>query len=787
MNRYIRLFSFLALLCAAFTAGANTSVSGFTDRIIIKMKSSQSSGSRFHSSSVSQSLSNDQVKTLGSSIGQSLKYSHPLANHKTHVMGLGGFQSIKQVELIAQQMMAANGDIEFVEPDYLMFPSSLEPNDPGFVDQWHLKGSPYQGLNLPAAWQHTTGSSDVVVAVVDTGILSDHPDFDPARILPGYDFVSQDLAGTFVAANDGDGRDANPADPGDWVSSAESEDPESPMFECPVSTSDWHGTHVAGTVGANTNNIEGMSGVDWAAKILPVRVLGKCGGYTSDIADGIIWAAGGVVSDAPINANPANVINLSLGTEGFCSFTMQAAIDVAFNSGASVVVAAGNESSSTAFVSPASCKNVIVVGAHDNQGHLSDFSNYGNAVDVLAPGGSHAAQSCGNTIISLFNAGEESPQSHGYGCLVGTSMAAPHVSGLIALMLSRNPDLTPIKIEELLKASAREYSVASGCSSSRCGAGIADAQAGILASAIPNAPDGLIAQNDNGTAQLSWQDNSALETGFKIEYSVNGGEFELAEITAADTTHYAHENGMDGNLEYRVSAVNGEFSSEASLIESVALPFKGVGVLDVLAASLSVNITWLDRSNYETGVEIYRAINDAEFQLLSTVTENIESYIDNDVEEGTFYRYKLRAIKQDAQTDFTESQQIEVGLLAPTALSGIIDGSLLKLSWQDNSNKESAYQVQRSIDNINYESIATLAANTESYSETSAPSTVYYYRVIALSDKSGSRSLQDLPAADSDYSNQILIEHKASSGSGAFSLLYVALLLVLSFYRRRVY
>ena len=787
MNSYIRLFSFLALLCAAFTAGANTSVSGFTDRIIIKMKSSASTASRFRSSSVSQSLSNDQIKTLGSSVGQPLKYSHPLANKKAHVMGLDGFQSVEQVKLLAQQMMAANADIEFVEPDYLMFPSSLEPNDPGFVDQWHLKGTQYQGLNLPAAWQHTTGSSDVIVAIVDTGVLVDHPDFDSARMLPGYDFVSQDLAGTFVAANDGDGRDANPADPGDWVSSAESENPESPMFECQVSPSDWHGTHVAGTVGASSNNGIGVSGVDWAAKILPVRVLGKCGGYTSDIADGIIWAAGGAVSGAPVNEHPANVINLSLGSEGFCSFTMQSAIDIAFNSGASVVVAAGNESSSTSFVSPASCKNVIVVGAHDNQGHLSDFSNFGSEVDLLAPGGSHAAQSCANTIISLFNEGDENPQAHAFGCLVGTSMAAPHVSGLIALMLSRNPDLSPSKIEELLKASAREYSLVSGCAGSRCGAGIADAEAGILASAIPAAPSGLIVQNDNGTAQLTWQDNSTLEKGFKIEYSVNGGAFELAVITAADATDFTHENGMDGNLEYRVSAVNGEFSSETSFMESVALPFKGVGTLDVTVAPLSVNIAWLDRSNYETGVEIYRAIDDSEFQLLTTVAENIETYIDNDVEEATFYRYKLRAVKLDDQTDFAESQQVEVRLLAPSDLSGVMDGSLLTLVWEDNSNKESAYQVQHSIDNLNYEVIATLAANTERYSEAHDQSEAYYYRVVALSDKSGSRNLQDMPAADSESSNQIIIKPTVSSGSGAFSLLYVALLFVLSIYRRREY
>ena len=681
MNRYIRLFSFLVLLCAVFTAAANTSVSGFTDRIIVKMKSSGSFGSQFSVKNVSLSLSSNQVKTLASSIGLPLKYSHQLASTKAHVMGLGRSQSIEQVKQLAQKMMANDDNIEYAEPDYLMFPSSVVPTDPGFVDQWHLHDASSQGLNVSGAWQHTTGSSDVVVAVVDTGILAGHPDFDPARILPGYDFISQDDTGTYVAANDGDGRDADPSDPGDWVTEAESQDESSSMYECPVGVSDWHGTHVAGTIAASSNNGVGITGIDWSAKMLPVRVLGKCGGYTSDISDGVIWAAGGVVSGVPVNEYPANVINLSLGTEGVCSFTMQAAINMAFNRGVTIIVAAGNESSPTEFMVPANCENVVVVGAHDNQGHLSDFSNYGREVDLLAPGGSTVATNCSNSIISLSNTGQQTPVNHYYGCSIGTSMAAPHVSGLVALMLSRNAYLSPDQIERLLKASAREYSQDTNCSGDRCGSGLADAEAAILASGIPYAPSGLIAQQDNGSVQLTWQDHSALESGFKIEYANNNGGFETVLTTQANATSYEHVHVKDGLAHYRLGAVNGEFASEVITVGDVDVPFKTISVLNVSASSSSIHLTWQDNSNYESGVEIYRVITGGTYELLTTAPKNSVDYVDTDVVHGELYRYKLRAIKSDAQGGFIESDETALKQEKGSTLGIIYVALLLFLSF----------------------------------------------------------------------------------------------------------
>ncbi|MEE7547807.1 S8 family serine peptidase, partial [Xanthomonas sp. Kuri4-1] len=171
----------------------------------------------------------------------------------------------------------------------------------------------HAGINVRPAWDKATGNG-VVVAVIDTGITS-HPDLD-ANILPGYDFISD----TFVS-RDGDGRDADPSDEGDW-NPVQGECYTTPS-PSPITDSSWHGTHVAGTIAAVTNNAVGVAGTAYNAKIVPVRVLGRCGGYTSDIADAIVWASGGSVSGVPANANPAEVINMSLGGSGTCSTTYQ--------------------------------------------------------------------------------------------------------------------------------------------------------------------------------------------------------------------------------------------------------------------------------------------------------------------------------------------------------------------------------------------------------------------------------------------------------------------------------
>lgn len=351
------------------------------------------------------------------------------------------------------RQLRANPAVEYVELDAMMRPT-FTPNDTRYPEQWNYfeyKG----GANLPLAWDRYTGSG-IVIAVLDTGI-TDHSELN-ANVIPGYDFISD----TFVS-RDGDGRDADPSDPGDWNPVAD---------ECysgsPVRNSSWHGTHVSGTAAAVTNNAAGVAGVAFDAKIQPVRVLGRCGGLLSDISDAIVWASGGHVTGVPDNTTPAEVINMSLGGAGACGTTYQTAIDSAVSRGTVIVTSAGNSNADAAGARPANCNNVIAVGATTRSGGKSSFSNYGATVDISAPGSS---------ILSTLNTGTTTPGTESYAFYNGTSMASPHVAGVVALMQSAAVR-TPAEVEANLKLSARPLQIP--CSVG-CGAGIVDANAAISA------------------------------------------------------------------------------------------------------------------------------------------------------------------------------------------------------------------------------------------------------------------------------------------------------------------
>ena len=322
----------------------------------------------------------------------------------------------------------------------------VAPNDTLYPQQWNLHGT--KGISAPEAWKTTQGAG-VTVAVIDSGIVK-HPDLD-ANVLPGYDFITEPSI-----ARDGNGRDSDPTDQGNWeeagVCGADSE----------ASESNWHGTHVAGSIAAIMNNKRGIVGVAPSTKILPVRALGMCGGYDSDIADAMIWAAGGTVEGVPANSNPAKIINLSLGGEGTCPATYSKAIAEVNKRGAILVVAAGNDGQDTSKVAPANCGGSIVVGATDQEGKRSDFSNYGKLVDVSAPG---------SGIMSTVDLGTTVSTGAGYTEYDGTSMAAPQVAGVIALMKSVDPSLTAERAKQILKQSSKPLT----CDVNACGSGIVNA------------------------------------------------------------------------------------------------------------------------------------------------------------------------------------------------------------------------------------------------------------------------------------------------------------------------
>jgi len=381
---------------------------------------------------------------------------------EAHVMKLDHRLAVDHLALLARAIAAADSDIEYVEPDR-MLRVQLTPNDSLYGSQWHYFEAT-GGLNAPTAWDQSTGSG-VVVAVIDTGYRP-HADL-AANIVGGYDMIIDT-----AVSNDGNGRDSDASDPGDWVAANEC------GTGTAASNSSWHGTHTAGTIAAVTNNASGVAGVAFGAKVLPVRVLGKCGGYTSDIADGITWASGGTVSGLPANPNPAKVISMSLGGSGACDTTSQAAITAARARGTTVVVAAGNSNANAANFSPASCSGVITVAAVNRSGGRAYYSNYGAVVDVAAPGGDMRSASA-NGVLSTLNSGTTTPGTDTYAYYQGTSMATPHVAGVVALMLAKNPALTPDQVETLLKSSARAFPA----TCTLCGAGIVDASAAVTAAA----------------------------------------------------------------------------------------------------------------------------------------------------------------------------------------------------------------------------------------------------------------------------------------------------------------
>ncbi|MGI9252244.1 MAG: S8 family peptidase, partial [Thermomicrobiales bacterium] len=388
---------------------------------------------------------------------------------------------------------------------FTALPPAAPPNDKYWSEQANLGPASSFGIGVLRAWPYSRGAG-VVIAVVDSGYVS-HPDLS-GRVLQGFDFISDP-----ERARDGDGRDSNPRDEGDWVTQAEIDaggiDP-----DCEVDSSSWHGTLVASIALATANNSLGIAGIAPAAELLPVRAIGRCGGSNQDIADAIRWAAGGEVSGVPANLNPADVINLSIAGEGPCRPPLSSAIQEAIELGAFVVTAAGNDGFDASRNSPANCEGVITVAAVDQNGRRTEYSDYGDVVAIAAPGGAFPAG-----IIGASNFGETISSRSGYARGAGTSFAAPHVAGILALARSLDPTTPAPDLAALLQKSATPFPLdpstglpwAGDCDEGRCGAGIANAGAMLaLMAARPkptvqfSAPESLsIGLDGGGSAPIS--------------------------------------------------------------------------------------------------------------------------------------------------------------------------------------------------------------------------------------------------------------------------------------------
>ena len=401
--------------------------------------------------------------------------------------------------------LAADPAVEFADPDRRRYPHAI-PNDPLYVNQWYEQNAQPAAIDAVTAWDTATGRNDIVIADLDTGIRYDHPDLGAAagnRLLPGYNFISDPA----ISNTGGGARGPDASDPGDWITQADTMT--STFSGCPVSNSSWNGTRTAGILGAITNNSTGIAGVTWQGMILPVRVLGKCGGLDSDILDGMRWAAGLQVSGIPNNPNPARIINMSLGAAGTCTAAQQTVINEVVATGVLVVVSAGNGSGPVD--SPANCSGVAGIAGLRNIGTKVGFSSLGPQVAVSAPGGNcvNATGACLYSIDTTVNNGTTTPGTNGYtdqlSPNLGTSFSAPMVSGIAALMTSVNSNLRAPQLIARLKEGAKAFPVSSdptilnchvpasandlqnecNCTTQTCGAGMASAPGAVMAALRP--------------------------------------------------------------------------------------------------------------------------------------------------------------------------------------------------------------------------------------------------------------------------------------------------------------
>lgn len=408
-------------------------------------------------------------------------------------------------------------------------------NDPLFSDQWPLTDV-VSGVSALPAWDLTTGDGQVI-AIIDTGVTA-HQDL-AANLVGGYDMIEDP-----VVANDSDGRDPDPSDPGDW---------------CGSEPSSWHGTHVAGLAAAVQGNGKGISGLAPRAKIEPVRALGTCGGKMSDVAAAITWASGGDVPGVPANPTPASVINMSLSSTTTCQPYLQAAIDTAIARGSTIVASAGNNNTRFDVASPGGCYDVIPVGAVDRAGNRAGYSNYGTAgrdLPVFAPGGAATADPQSDTgLLSTIDKGAMGPAGDAYGSYVGTSMAAPLVSGAAALLRSRT-SMSPAAVAEHLRDTARPFPPGSNCSGS-CGAGLLDVNAALRTSPrVPGRPAAVMATPADATVVARWElpddPGTGPITGYTVEYRSVPGQWVALQDLWSSTLREKVINGLANGVGYQV-------------------------------------------------------------------------------------------------------------------------------------------------------------------------------------------------------------------------------------------
>ena len=507
-----------------------------------------------------------RAKALGQRLGLATNAGREISE-RTQVIFASGITSAELARRLARE-----GDVEYAVPDHRRHRFAA-PDDPLYADgvagngpavgQWYLRapsGVVKSSLDIERAWAVTTGNPAVVVAVLDTGVRFDHPDLlavaAGGNLLPGYDMIRD-----VTEANDGSGRDADASDPGDWITAAEANNKRGILYQCTTldtstgqyvaENSSWHGTQVSGLIAALANNGLGMASVGPNLRVLPVRVLGKCGGYDSDIIAGMRWAAGLDVPGVPANSDRARVINLSLGGDGGCTAAYRDTV-AEINAAGTVIVAAAGNSAGHGVGTPANCEGVIAVAALRHVGTKVGFSDLGLEIAISAPGGNcvniAAGSPCLYPILTTSDSGETSPvdpiYTDSFNLSLGTSFSTPLVAGTAALMLSAQPTMTPLQVRLLLQATARPFPTTGGdngdgtvvpqctapqfdssgtpvdqlqcyCIIATCGAGMLDAGAAVMAAYV-----GVPAASVQ--AEGIWWNAADAESGWGINFAHQG-------------------------------------------------------------------------------------------------------------------------------------------------------------------------------------------------------------------------------------------------------------------------
>ena len=484
-----------SVACIAWWMGSPPAVAAtpqpqYTGDLIIKWRD-DTSGTR---KTLSAAESSNRLLSVAQTAGSALQVKRTLGT-QAQLMHTS-LTDAASIEATAAKI-AQDARVAYVVPDRILRPNTI-PNDPLFATQNNLAAPTLVpgGINAAAAWSITQGSSSIVVAVVDTG-YTDHPDL-AGKILPGYNFISDP-----ARAGNTTGRGTDAHDQGDGVTAADVPNI-SGCTSRDIAKSTWHGTEVSSVLAANTNNALDIAGVGWNTRIVPVRVSGKCGALLSDTVDGMLWAGGIAVSGVPTNANPARVVNVSLGSTGACSAAEQDAVNRLAAIGTTVVAASGNEAAQNADA-PANCTGAIAVTAHVDSGENASYANVGPQVALSAPGGGCAnsqATSSGCTgttsvIQADSNDGAQSLGNYVVKSVAGTSFSTPEVAGTIALMLSVQPQLSNAQILAGLRQTARPHPSGTYCAVNTgvCGAGLLDT-AGAVGYAQQTTPAGI----GNGTA-----------------------------------------------------------------------------------------------------------------------------------------------------------------------------------------------------------------------------------------------------------------------------------------------